>query len=276
MTNATQWPCRGCGAMLSGRGGKRYCGPDCRPRCSIEGCEKPVHSKDMCSAHGTRASRYGDPLAPKLRGRNAGACSVEGCDQPMRKVGMCASHYSQSRVKGKAKPFKYQWTGPAEPCVMCGSPTPEGRRRRYCSPGCQQASARTGGGRPRSATCDFCGKVFSLGRERTGRLQRIDTKWCPDCGRESPDVQRFRRYGITREQYAAALERGCSICGRTDRTLHVDHDHSCCPMRGGSARTCGKCVRGLICGPCNRGLGLFFDNPDALERAANYLRRKRE
>lgn len=108
MTKPTQWPCLGCGALLSGRGGKRYCGPACRPRCKIEDCGKPVHTREMCSAHATRDARYGDPLAPKVRQKNEGSCSVEGCDQPMRKVGMCASHYAMKQKHGEIRDWLYR------------------------------------------------------------------------------------------------------------------------------------------------------------------------
>lgn len=204
---------------------------------------------------------------------NIGTCSVEGCDQPMRKRQWCASHYSQWHRYGEVKPFQFKWAEVGSTCVVCGSPVEPGQgRRKHCSNACQATDSRTKGTRPTEAVCDFCGKAFSLGRERTGRLQRVDTKWCPDCGRDSPDVQRFRRYGITKQQYDEAKERGCSICGALDRKLHIDHDHACCSTNGGhGSATCGECVRGLICGPCNRGLGLFGDDPAALIRAANYL-----
>lgn len=267
-------PCQGCGATIYRTVPvapiQHYCGPDCRPRCSVEGCDKPRHGPTYCSAHHTRWKRYGDAEAPRQRRRNDGACEVEGCDEPMRKRGWCVSHYSQWRRRGTVEPFIRRWAEPGGECVLCGAPVPEGvGRRKYCSDSCQQIASRTKGMRPTEGFCVFCDKPFSLTkRTATGRLQRVDTVWCPDCGRDSPDVQRFKRYGVTRAEYRAATERGCAICRRTDRPLHVDHDHTCCPS---DKRCCGECVRGFICGPCNRGLGLFFDNATALRAAADYL-----
>lgn len=278
MTKPTQWPCCGCGATLSGKGGRRYCGADCRPRCSISECEKPTHGKTYCSTHHSRWKKYGDPEAPLARQPVKGkVCTVEACDQPMRKHPYCAGHYSMWKRYGEIRSWNYQWASVGASCVVCGEPVQvDSGRRKHCSNACQVADSRTGGKRPTELTCDFCAQPFLLNRSRTGRLQRTDTKWCPDCGRDSPEVSRFRRYGVTREQYEAATLAGCEICGRTDKPLHVDHDHNCCPTRGRTSRTCGKCVRGFLCGPCNRGIGLFFDVPTALERAALYLRKPSE
>lgn len=51
----------------------------------------------------------------------------------------------------------------------------------------------------------------------------------------------------------------CAICDTSEK-LDVDHDHAT-----------GK-VRALLCQAHNKGLGLFTDSPDLLERAASYLR----
>ena len=83
------------------------------------------------------------------------------------------------------------------------------------------------------------------------------------------------KYKLTEEQYKALLEAqggGCAVCG-TDKPggrgvlLNVDHDHACCPGN----KSCGKCVRGLLCALCNIGLGSFQDNADRLIAAATYL-----
>ena|SRR5271157_3093624 len=67
------------------------------------------------------------------------------------------------------------------------------------------------------------------------------------------------RYHWTPAQFNEKLaeqDGHCAICESTDgdagRRLHIDHDHSCCD---GKATTCGKCNRGILCGPCNRRLG---------------------
>lgn len=87
----------------------------------------------------------------------------------------------------------------------------------------------------------------------------------------------FTQYGITKSQMAAMLleQDGCAICKTKqpagDKNWHVDHDHSCCP----GTKTCGKCVRGVLCGYCNRALGQFMDSPELLIGAANYLIERR-
>lgn len=74
------------------------------------------------------------------------------------------------------------------------------------------------------------------------------------------------KYGIdltTYEEMETQQNGLCFLCEEPDvavGTLAVDHCH-----------VSGK-VRSLLCGNCNRALGLFKDNPQLLDKAANYLR----
>lgn len=62
----------------------------------------------------------------------------------------------------------------------------------------------------------------------------------------------------------------CALCrratGRTKR-LAVDHDHTCCAGK----ESCGRCVRGLLCGPCNDVLAVARDSADYFLGAIAYL-----
>lgn len=82
-----------------------------------------------------------------------------------------------------------------------------------------------------------------------------------------------RRFGLTAEEREKLYEhqgRRCAICRRATgatKALSVDHDHSCCP----GPTSCGGCVRGLLCTPCNRMLGHARDDAELFRRAIRYL-----
>lgn len=110
-------------------------------------------------------------------------------------------------------------------------------------------------------------------------MKRDDPHYMRDWNRrkrlEDPDYMRrqhlLREYGITMEQfYELKRQQGgvCAICGRVapgtygnNKELHVDHDH----------RT-GR-IRGLLCPPCNKALGLLGDTLEQLKKAVAYLER---
>jgi hypothetical protein len=80
------------------------------------------------------------------------------------------------------------------------------------------------------------------------------------------DREYQRRFGITLADYermAEGQEHKCAICRQPDnrRRLEVDHCHQT------------KRVRGLLCGSCNRTLGMFEDRQEWLDSASRYLRR---
>ena len=77
-----------------------------------------------------------------------------------------------------------------------------------------------------------------------------------------------RSYGISLKEYddlVKAQDNKCKICNKeeqhkTKKRLTVDHCH-----------VTNK-IRGLLCHRCNCALGLFFDNPDLLKLAIQYLK----
>lgn len=85
------------------------------------------------------------------------------------------------------------------------------------------------------------------------------------------------RFKMSLQEYKdmLAAEGGvCFICRRPEedkRRFSVDHDHRCCPKNEG--KTCGQCVRGLLCQNCNALLGFAQDNLEILARAQDYLKR---
>ena len=96
----------------------------------------------------------------------------------------------------------------------------------------------------------------------------------PEVIREQTRLARFTKYGITEDHYNQMLreqENACAVCREEfTNTPAIDHDHSCCP----GIRSCGECIRGLLCSNCNHGLGKFKDDTARLQAAIEYLGRR--
>lgn len=136
-------------------------------------------------------------------------------------------------------------------------------------------------------TCPKCREEKSLTAfyiQKSGRRAGQPTSWCKTCSAAQSKAyyaantekakaahrawvesnrDRVRKhkvkaaYGLEGHEYDA-LPKVCMICG-SQGNLCVDHSH----------RT-GR-VRGMLCAPCNKGLGHFRDDPTLLLRASDYL-----
>src|ERR1019366_2554095 len=103
----------------------------------------------------------------------------------------------------------------------------------------------------------LCGPCYyQRVRQKDNNAQH--TKWRLEHLDQLKGYIRMYQYGISPQKFAEMLEvqhGRCLICdkvldlsaaaGRSD-SVHIDHDHACCPDR----QSCGKCVRGLLCGDC--------------------------
>jgi hypothetical protein len=89
----------------------------------------------------------------------------------------------------------------------------------------------------------------------------------PVKAREVERRRRFRRYGITEDQYNLMFEAQggqCAICKTlepTSKGWQIDHCHSSLK------------VRGILCHHCNTALGSFSDDVSRLKSAIDYLKR---
>lgn len=128
--------------------------------------------------------------------------------------------------------------------------------------------------------CSDCRKLRPLEDFHvSGRSLRANCKYCRAVLDRRDKLRRF--YDIDVETYDSLLESQggvCASCGQPETSLSrtgeikflaVDHDHSCCPGQ----KTCGQCIRGLLCSRCNLVLGLVEDDKTLLIDAVLYLRR---
>lgn len=96
-------------------------------------------------------------------------------------------------------------------------------------------------------------------------LKRIWRREHPGQENKSAYLRRLKQiYNLSLEDYEIMFMRQggvCAICNKPSlKRLNVDHNH-----------ITGK-IRGLLCGPCNRALGLFNDKADICLAASLYLR----
>jgi hypothetical protein len=172
-------------------------------------------------------------------------------------------------------------------CPWCQSEfSPKSSRQVYCSSKCQEnfkAAKKTQKVERCQKPCEECGEPFYGPSKKSKYCSPV----CRHDGRrkkivKSPTKERSEQrkknnqstlryrlknwYGITDEYYYQMLksqDNKCYICPREFDEFNkpnVDHAHD----------STGK-VRALLCGDCNKGLGLFKDNADRMRRASRYI-----
>lgn len=209
--------------------------------CSGPNCDRTrlaQRTPPLCSVHYYQQKR-GAELTPIREPITRGDCTFDGCGRRERSRGLCQTHYVQLLRDGSLSPIGERI----------------GKRGHFChEPGCEERTTYRycEAHRPRNGSCE------ALGCDLLRRAG--NTPYCDAHARRDRALR--HSYGISlRQRDAMEVQQDglCAIC-HTSSHLHVDHCHDT-----------GK-IRGLLCGPCNRAIGLLDHDVRRIASAADYLR----
>jgi len=194
-------------------------------------------------------------------------CTVPDCERPHKARGFCPTHYAQHfRGRPVTEAIRSRVREKPEECSEAGCLEPvkaKGLCRAHYQRLLRHGHTRYRDRKRPPKPCSVAGCENHLYARQL-------------CHRHYVRERMWARYGIDAHRYQTMLDEQnglCAICGRPERLVNgrsgkvhamaVDHCHST-----------GK-VRQLLCSNCNRGLGLFYDDPDLLFKAARYVLRYR-
>jgi hypothetical protein len=250
-----------------------FAAPRGRQYCSVTNCNRPYLARDYCSMHWQRWKKTGDPGPAEAVRQQQARCSVDACDRAHYGQGYCSPHLRRWLRNGDPGPAEIQ----SMPSICAVDGCEDGHSARgYCASHYARWNRKGDAG-----TAFTVRRRNPRLRDDEGRKQcRVCDKWrsltdfyqvsaSPDG--KSPSCKECHHARLV-AQYAATLaSQGgrCAICDAPSgkRRFHIDHDHSHCSANQG----CDECVRGLLCSPCNTGLGMFSDNADRLRSAIAYM-----
>lgn len=120
----------------------------------------------------------------------------------------------------------------------------------------------------------------SYRRNREARLAAT-RRWAEANPERLRELHRIRTFGVSPERFVEMWAEQEGLCANPgcDTPLttgtggcSIDHDHACCP----GPKSCGRCVRGLLCGACNKAAGLLRDDPERALGLAAYIEASRD
>lgn len=251
MPLAADMLCRACYSRWKKNGTFEYKVKGKYQICSVRGCDTRMHAKGLCTKHYTRLQSHGhlegtrpDSWGAKLKHPLYNAWSNlrrHSVQHRVEQVWLDDFLQFVADVGDKPSPthklYRIDDSKPIGPDNFCWQASVTERRP----------------GEAKSAYSARCNRVFR--KLDPTRYREYDLK---------------RHYGLSKSklsQMKAAQDNKCAICKQQETyvirgielSLAVDHCHES-----------GK-VRELLCGQCNRVLGMANDDPDRLRAAADYL-----
>ncbi|MFE6636055.1 endonuclease domain-containing protein [Streptomyces tendae] len=195
-------------------------------------------TQGLCKTHYAQLRKRGimAPINPERASAEGRTCDFRGCERAVSARRLCTGHYQQQRSGQPLAPLKKKrGNGAIREMVQLGA-----------------------------IECLHCRQCKPLSEFSKLNASGVPRPYCKPCNAERV---RLRHYNVTREfveQLLLIQEGKCAICGApapAEVTMHIDHDHACCPV----GRSCGACVRGLLCNRCNyHGLGWYEALPPEL------------
>lgn len=132
----------------------------------------------------------------------------------------------------------------------------------------------------RCIDCIAMGRITSRAAIHGSREgPRCEEHWRAEKRKRGLDTHAKRielEFGITSAEYWAIYQAqggrcaGCQRATGARKRLAVDHEHNKPGCTHHPKVGCRKCIRALVCGPCNQMLGRY--DVAALERLANILK----
>jgi hypothetical protein len=203
-------------------------------KCGFNACEKEVCVKSLglCDGH-YRQHKKGRELTP-LR-VPVGTCTFSGCDKPHMSHGLCDGH-GRMRSRGQElRPLAVKRT--------------RGDSLKEMAQGVRTCVGKHG-----------CGQLLPLSQFSKHRktADGYNTN-CKECCRNLHMQWKYDMTQVEWDALFASQGNKCAIC-RTSETYRwaTDHDHACCPGQ----KTCGKCIRAILCYPCNTTVGFIETHPN--------------
>jgi hypothetical protein len=156
----------------------------------------------------------------------------------------CVKYHSAERYRRKLGPL---------PCARtdCDEPRRRVQAARYCE---QHATSKDYKTTSPIVECAYCGEPHPIPQDKRYQI-------CTHCHHQYAAL--INQASMHQMQLAALVgymrDPICALCtkrfyvGRssTRSAFAIDHDHSCC----NGQRSCGKCIRGVLCSSCNLSLG---------------------
>lgn len=179
------------------------------------------------------------PRQKKQTGRKT--CTFDGCDRTNHAHGLCSTHAMQKRRGVELRAVRPPRPDPTEGMLWCGR--------------CKQFRDED----------EFGWDTVREQPKRSCRpcMAEKQKRYVADNREQVNMRRRLAKRGLTEDEFLQMFNAQAGLCAicRRPRALDIDHSHET-----------GE-VRGLLCGPCNRGIGFLDDDPELMRSAIRYLTR---